>query len=137
MLQRRHDQEETMKRLAFTAVSAVSAISLVVIALVSTQSRLAQASAGGSVGLGGGTPGTSSNFTLVGHDPLFNRGMNAALAIYGHFVYIGNRTDGSDTCNGGGTGCSHPHPAGCSWTAPIPPPPNKPGRWGRPSEGMS
>lgn len=34
------------------------------------------------VGSGGGTPGTASNFRLVGHDPLFSRGMNAALAIY-------------------------------------------------------
>jgi hypothetical protein len=40
-------------------------------------------------------PGTSSNFELVGHNPLFNRGMNAAPAIYEDFVYIGNRTDGS------------------------------------------
>src|SRR5258706_6713636 len=137
MLYRRLNREESMKRLAFTAVSVVSVISLVVIALVSTHARPAHASAEGSVGSGGGTPGTSSNFTLVGHDPLFNRGMNADLATYGHFVYIGNRTDGSDTCNGGGTGWPPPPPAGCSWTAPIPPPPNKPGRWGRPSEGMS
>ena len=48
-----------------------------------------------TVGAGGGTPGTSQNFTLVGSNPLFNRGMNAALAIFDHFVYIGNRTDGS------------------------------------------
>jgi hypothetical protein len=54
-----------------------------------------------NVGLGGGTPGTSANFTLVGHDPLFNRGMNAALAIFGHYVYVGNRTDGSTTCEDG------------------------------------
>ena len=40
------------------------------------------------------TPGTSSNFELVGHDPRFNRGMNAAPAIFGNYVYIGNRTDG-------------------------------------------
>jgi hypothetical protein len=45
-----------------------------------------------TVGAGGGTPGTSQNFTLVGSNPLFNRGMNA---IFDHFVYIGNRTDGS------------------------------------------
>jgi hypothetical protein len=50
------------------------------------------------VGPGGGTPGTSLNFTLVGHDPLFNRGMNAAPAIFDHFVYIGNRSDGSNSC---------------------------------------
>ena len=38
-------------------------------------------------------PGTSSNFELVGHDPLFARGMNAAAAMYDHYIYIGNRTD--------------------------------------------
>ena len=52
---------------------------------------------------------------LVGHNPLFNRGMNAALAIYDHFVYIGNRTDSSSTCVGptgrpSGETCPHPHP---------------------------
>ena len=65
-----------------------------------------------TVAPGGGTPGTASNFRLVGHEPLFNRGMNAALAVYseprrhGHgagrsrkgearsFAYVGNRTDG-------------------------------------------
>ncbi|MFN2464106.1 MAG: LVIVD repeat-containing protein [Candidatus Dormibacteria bacterium] len=39
--------------------------------------------------------GTSSNFSLVGHDALFNRGENAAMAINGNYAYIGNRTDGS------------------------------------------
>jgi hypothetical protein len=52
---------------------------------------------------------------LVAHDPLFNRGMNAALTIYDHFVYIGNRTDGSAVCvgatgNPSGDSCPHPHP---------------------------
>src|SRR5215469_220477 len=56
----------------------------------------------------------TSNFELVGHDPLFNRGMNAALAIYDHYVYIGNRTDASATCVGAtgvpsGDTCPHPH----------------------------
>ncbi|HEX9342018.1 MAG TPA: hypothetical protein VF995_00180 [Actinomycetota bacterium] len=64
---------------------------------------------------GGGTPGTSSHFQLVGHDPLFGRGMNAALALYGRYVYVGNRTDGSDTCGvgdprAGVSPCPHPHP---------------------------
>lgn len=51
-----------------------------------------------TVAPGGGTPGTSSNFELVGHEPLFNRGMNAALAVHEDFVYVGNRTDGSNRC---------------------------------------
>jgi hypothetical protein len=30
----------------------------------------------------------------VGHEPLMNRGMNAAIAIQGDYAYIGSRTDG-------------------------------------------
>ena len=56
-----------------------------------------------------------SNVELVGHDPLYNRGMNAALALYDHYVYVGDRTDGSSVCVGAtglpsGTTCPHPHP---------------------------
>lgn len=36
----------------------------------------------------------AENFELVGHDPLMNRGMNAALAIHGDYAYVGSRTDG-------------------------------------------
>jgi hypothetical protein len=50
---------------------------------------------------GATTPGTRSNFVQVGHSALFHRGMNAAPAIYKHYVYIGSRTDGRDR---------HPHP---------------------------
>jgi hypothetical protein len=50
------------------------------------------------VGQGGGTPGTSRNLVLVGHEPLFNRGMNAPLTIFGRYAYVGNRTDGSNSC---------------------------------------
>ena len=57
------------------------------------------------VGHGGGTPGTAKHFRLVGHDPLFARGMNAAIALYDTgertYVYVGNRTDGQ---------AKHPHP---------------------------
>src|SRR5688500_7802677 len=71
-----------------------------------------------TVGPGGGTPGTSSNFELVGHDPLFGRGMNAALAFHEGFVYVGNRTDGSSRCGLGDPrretlgldACPHPNP---------------------------
>ena len=70
------------------------------------------------VGSGGGTPGTAANFTLVGANPLFARGMNAAVASYNHYIYVGNRTDGSSRCGIGDprrdtTGidsCPHPHP---------------------------
>jgi hypothetical protein len=78
-----------------------------------------------TVGEGGGTPGTSEHFHLVGHEPLFSRGMNAALAVSGRYVYIGNRSDGSSSCGDlNGTGpvapvitptnpdgtCTHIHP---------------------------
>src|SRR6266446_70868 len=43
----------------------------------------------------------SSNFQLVGQNPLFNRGMNAAPAIFQNFLYVGNRTDGSSRCGFG------------------------------------
>jgi len=36
----------------------------------------------------------SGSLTEVGHEPLMNRGMNAALAVKGDFVYVGSRTDG-------------------------------------------
>jgi hypothetical protein len=69
------------------------------------------------VGPGGGTPGTSSDFTLVGANPLFGRGMNAALAASGPYLYVGNRTDGSSRCGVGDPrgavdpdSCPHPHP---------------------------
>jgi len=59
-------------------------------------------------------PGTSLNFELVGQNPLFDRGLNAAPAIFDHFLYVGNRTDGSSTCGVGdprrGTGVPCPHP---------------------------
>ena len=70
------------------------------------------------VGPGGGTPGTASHFRLVGANPLFGRGMNAAIAMYHHYVYVGNRTDGSSRCgvgdpratSAGPDSCPHPHP---------------------------
>ncbi|MBW3657753.1 MAG: hypothetical protein KY457_03880, partial [Actinobacteria bacterium] len=36
----------------------------------------------------------SDGFELVGHSPLHNRGMNAALAVHGDHAYVGSRTDG-------------------------------------------
>jgi hypothetical protein len=74
-----------MKRFAVLAVAALTLM----------LAWSAAASAGVSVGTGGGIPGTARNFELVGHEPLFNRGMNAAPAMYEEFVYVGNRTDGS------------------------------------------
>jgi hypothetical protein len=57
---------------------------------------LAVSPAAGAQNPGNGeTPGTSRNFQLVGHEPLANRGMNAAIAIYHNYAYVGNRTDAS------------------------------------------
>lgn len=39
---------------------------------------------------------TPGSFTLVGHEPLLGRGMNAAIAVHKRHVYIGSRTDGKN-----------------------------------------
>ena len=55
---------------------------------------LAAPAAAGAQNPGDGeSPGTARNFELVGHEPLFGRGMNAAIAVYHNYVYVGNRTD--------------------------------------------
>ena len=46
------------------------------------------------------TPGTASNFTLVGHEPLHDRGVNAAPALFDHYVYVGSRSDGTHLFSG-------------------------------------
>jgi hypothetical protein len=40
-------------------------------------------------------PAATGSFELIGHTPLLNRGMNAALAVDGNYAYVGSRTDGS------------------------------------------
>jgi hypothetical protein len=39
-------------------------------------------------------PPKTGSLTQLGHDPLMDRGMNAAMAIHGDYAYIGSRTDG-------------------------------------------
>jgi hypothetical protein len=39
------------------------------------------------------TANLPGSFTLVGHEPLLNRGMNAAIAVHKDYVYVGSRTD--------------------------------------------
>ena len=80
-------------------------------------------------------PGTALNFQLVGHNALFNRGMNAALALYKNFVYVGNRTDASNTCPDGTTGCTHVHPGVLILDAKDPASPTVVGEIGPPQEG--
>jgi hypothetical protein len=38
-------------------------------------------------------PEEQGRFRLVGHEPLFGRGMNAALAVHEGYAYVGSRTD--------------------------------------------
>ena len=45
-------------------------------------------------------PAASGSFELVGHEPLRNRGMNAALAVHGNYAYVGSRTDGPEPNTG-------------------------------------
>lgn len=43
------------------------------------------------------------SFEVVGHEPLNNRGMNAALAVRGNYAYVGSRTDAKlGNANGAG-----------------------------------
>jgi LVIVD repeat len=43
---------------------------------------------------GAAEPEKLGSLTEVGHQPLMERGMNAALAVHGDYAYIGSRTDG-------------------------------------------
>ena len=38
----------------------------------------------------------AGSFTQLGHEPLLNRGMNAALAVHKQYAYVGSRTDGKN-----------------------------------------
>ena len=47
--------------------------------------------------------GKTGALELVGHSPLNNRGMNAALAVKGDYAYVGSRTDAKlENANGAG-----------------------------------
>jgi hypothetical protein len=46
------------------------------------------------------TAGTALNFQLVGHDSLFDRGENAAPAMFDHYFYVGSRSDGTHLHSG-------------------------------------
>jgi hypothetical protein len=45
-------------------------------------------------------PPMPGSFEQLGHEPLMNRGMNAALAVFGGYAYVGSRTDGSHANSG-------------------------------------
>jgi hypothetical protein len=46
------------------------------------------------------SPASTGSLSLVGHDPLLGRGMNAALALHGSYAYVGSRTDGTHPNSG-------------------------------------
>lgn len=108
-----------MKMRSTRLARTVLVLVLLVAALVqSAATAEAEGGGRGRGGPGGGRPGTARDFQLVGHEPLFGRGMNAALAVHEDVVYVGNRTDGSSRCGngdpraetGGMDSCPHPHP---------------------------
>ncbi len=66
------------------------------------------------------------SLTLVAHEPLFDRGMNAALAVWNDFAYVGSRTDGSK---------GHPHAGVLVVNIQDPAHPEVVGEIGRPDEG--
>jgi len=68
-------------------------------------------------------PGTLG---LVGHEPLFARGMNAGLAVWNGYAYVGSRTDGSP---------SHEHPGVLVVDVSDPSAPRVIGAIGPPNEG--
>ena len=55
---------------------------------------LVTAAAGAGQAPGNDGDDAAGSFQLVGHNPLMNRGMNAALAVHGDYAYVGSRTDG-------------------------------------------
>jgi hypothetical protein len=63
---------------------------------------------------------------LVGHEPLFARGMNAGIAVWRGHVYVGSRSDGAP---------GHRHPGVLVVDAADPGKPRVVGEIGRPSEG--
>jgi hypothetical protein len=71
------EEGEMSKSALFKALVGIAAVVLIVPAVAAA-----------------GQPKTGS-IRQVGHEPLMNRGMNAAIAVHGDYAYIGSRTDGS------------------------------------------
>src|SRR5205823_10126439 len=81
----------------------------------------------GTPGVGAATvPGLSTNFTLVGHTDLQQRGMNSPLAVAGNCAYVGDRyysssPDAATRPNGGIAIIDVSNPATPTQTGIIPP----------------
>ena len=65
---------------------------LLALVLAAAAALPATAAAQDPLGPQQGLPGS---FELLGHEPLMNRGMNAALAVLDGYAYVGSRTDGT------------------------------------------
>ena len=72
-----------------------------------------------------GAAKAAGSFQLVGHDPLYSRGMNAAPAMYRHWLYVGSRTDGT-----------HPHAGVLVVDVATPSTPKVVNEIGPPDEGL-
>ena len=74
--------------------------------LASGPGRQAATSGGTSLVALGSAPAVQApktgSLTQVGHEPLLNRGMNAAIAIQGNYAYVGSRTDAHEGMPTGG-----------------------------------
>lgn len=71
-------------------------LALLALALaVPVTAAAAQSEGGGKTNVVVADPSKApGKFELVGHEPLLNRGMNAALAVHNGYAYVGSRTDG-------------------------------------------
>jgi hypothetical protein len=81
-LSRHSELEDVMRKSAWS----IGFVAILAVTLVLPATATAKPKAG---------KGSFARITQVGHEPLMNRGMNAALAIHGDYAYIGSRTDGS------------------------------------------
>ena len=78
-----------MEHVTSRATAVIAAVSVLLLSTLWSSSAAPASPAPPLVGRG--------FFQLVGHSPLLGRGMNAALAIAGHYAYIGSRTDAQFT----------------------------------------
>ncbi len=97
---RRLEHPLTLRARIRPAVLSLTALALVAATAPALASPGAEAAgppsaAGVAAGLvpEGLQPEEPGSFRVVGHDPLFGRGMNAGLAVYGDHAYVGSRTD--------------------------------------------
>jgi hypothetical protein len=57
-----------------------------------------------------GDPGDVNQLPSRGQKPPVSPRYERGPAIFGNYLYVGNRSDGSNICPDGTAGCTHPHP---------------------------